>query len=114
MKLPEELQEDARGATARVYSWNPKNLQLSVELSAGAAGNRGVVVFDDVHHFCLPTAVQVEGVAATRCAELPDSFWQHGALDRGDFSDDEVFFVMSSPRGGRYFVVARDLDYDRV
>jgi hypothetical protein len=113
MKLPEQLRQDADGATARVYSWNPRNLQLSVELAAGNGGHRGVVTFDDVHHFCLPTAVHLRGVEATRCANLPERFWGHGGLARRDFDDEEVFFLLDSPAGGRYFVVARSMDYER-
>ena len=112
MAVPSNLVEDVQDATLRVYSWNPKDLELSVEVLDTSHNHRGTVVFEDVRHFCLPSSLEVDAVEGIAGRDLPNDFWDNTALEKDRFEPAQMFFVFSSGAGARYFIVAKSIAYE--
>ena len=113
MNLPAELTEDLRDASLRVYSWNPRRLELCIAVEDTEHMHRGMICMDEVAHFCLPSDLKVDQMTVNLAGDLPEEFWCSVSIRKQNFAKDKSFFVFDSRDGGRYFVAAKGMKYNR-
>ena len=113
MKVPKNLTEDLKRCTLRVYSWNPRNLELCIALEDFEHMHVGVLCLDEVSHFCLPSGLEVESMEISSASELSDEFWCSVSVRKQDFPENSSFYVFDGKDGGRFFVAATKMVYKR-
>ncbi len=113
MDITQELIQDLKKSSLRVYSWNPKDLTLCIALEDQEFMHIGVLCLDDVSHFCMPSELKVEQLEISPVLDLPEDFWCSVSIRKQDFAKDQSFVIFRGTEGERFFVAAKDMKYSR-
>jgi hypothetical protein len=113
VQLSDEVRNALSGAEVEVYAWNRGKLELTVLVENQRRGLSGTLTFSEVHHFCLPTTIQVDRFAVCLAGELAESFWESSSVSHEQFDAAQSFFMFFDPAGGRFFVVADSVEYHK-
>ncbi len=113
MNITPELTHDLKTCSLRVYSWNPKDLSLSIAFEDQTFMHIGTLALDEVSHFCMPSELRVDHMEISPVTDLPDDFWCSVSIRKQDFAKNQSFVVFHGTEGERFFVAAKEMQYSR-
>ncbi len=112
MDLPAALTFMLADAELIVTGWSADDDELTARVVKDAATETGRLTFRGVSHVNLPPALTIESIEARAPRDLPFEFWNDGTPKLSELGDADTAFLIFGAWGGRYFVIAEEIEYD--